>query len=296
MGVLPFEFSLLDKEQEVEKARPEERTAFQNEILSRQPSAEQVLESAHQKANAEQIAGPGREWSPSVSSYLLKRYGGKPASPTTGDMVFQNEDDFDATMKDSTMMGSDADYTRARERFSGGIRNPQSLKGLSQGRKAFEPTINEEFMEYLRKAESQVLNEQGLHKPYTDLGKPAIGYGHNLKEGEVYDSPIPEDEARKIHRADVKEHLGIAERVYEKKYGKGSFNKLPVKTRQSMVGLNFGTGDLAEYDDYMAAANRGDLEGMRKEHRRSYVDPKTKKRVWDERRNKMFYDQFLGDN
>lgn len=108
-------------------------------------------------------------------------------------------------------------------------------------------------LEYIRQFESF---EPEVYKDVA--GKDTIGFGHLIKPGEVFDTPITREEGERIFKRDV----GVAERAVN------DLVKVPLNQNQfdalTSFVYNVGRGNFAT-STMLAKLNQGDYDGAASE-------------------------------
>lgn len=165
---------------------------------------------------------------------------------------------------------------------------------------AVDPDLfSNRLINFLKEQEGEKLTQ------YLDLGKPAIGYGHNLTEDEIdsqtvygYDvsKPISKAAAEDILRQDLENFTITLDANLFKKHGV-RLAELPEKSREMLLDLEFNLGDaVGKFPTFTEALVTGDMATAKKEYERGYTKNKGKP---DEvfvpltRRNTGFFNTFL---
>lgn len=141
---------------------------------------------------------------------------------------------------------------------------------------------------YLAALKVQENNENtGLRKnkwypyPSSEKGTDTIAYGHKLLPGEQkYYEGITTQQAEALARKDVLEKQESAKGRIDKKYGKGTFDKLPQDAQMLLVDYQYNVG-LQKFPKFVEAIVKGDKPTMLKEYERtSDVGKLTKRNNW----------------
>lgn len=111
-------------------------------------------------------------------------------------------------------------------------------------------------------------------------GTKTIGYGHKLSSKENYSSGLTTAQVLALQKKDLANHTNIAKSMVDKKYGAGTFNKLPESRKVLLVDYAYN-GVLHEFPNFMDATVKGDKNKMLKEYMR-YTNgkPLTQRNAW----------------
>jgi GH24 family phage-related lysozyme (muramidase) len=164
---------------------------------------------------------------------------------------------------------------------------------MPQGSYKFAPggtvDLNPETMKkYLAALKVQENNEStGFKKnkwypyPSSEKGTDTIAYGHKLLPGEQkYYQGITTQQAEALAMKDVLEKQTSAKGRVDKKYGEGTFDKLPQDAQMLLVDYQYNVG-LQKFPKFVEAVVKGDKPTMLKEYERtSDVGKLTKRNNW----------------
>lgn len=149
--------------------------------------------------------------------------------------------------------------------------------------------LNPETMKkYLAALKVQENNEStGFKKnkwypyPSSEKGTDTIAYGHKLLPGEQkYYNGITTQQAEALAMKDVLEKQTSAKGRVDKKYGAGTFDKLPQDAQMLLVDYQYNVG-LQKFPKFVEAVVKGDKPTMLKEYERtSDVGKLTKRNNW----------------
>jgi lysozyme len=119
---------------------------------------------------------------------------------------------------------------------------------------------SEELVDEITKLEGRNINPStGKHDVYRDeAGRPTIGYGHLLKEGENFAGGITEDQARYLLEKGMKDAIAEVNRSVKVAIPQGMYDAL--------VLLAFNVGSIRN-SKLVAAMNRGDFDAASLEFR-----------------------------
>jgi GH24 family phage-related lysozyme (muramidase) len=176
---------------------------------------------------------------------------------------------------------------------------PQPVVQTSQAEIVDPDLFSNRLISFLKEQEGEALTE------YLDLGKPAIGYGHNLTEDEIakeevyghdVSKPISKAAAEDILRRDLENFTTTLDSKLFSKHGV-RLSELPEKSREMLLDLEFNLGNaVGEFPTFTKALVNGDIETAKKEYERGYYENKNtpdEKFVPLTRRNTGFFNTFL---
>jgi hypothetical protein len=111
-------------------------------------------------------------------------------------------------------------------------------------------------------------------------GNKTIGYGHKLSGKENYSQGLTTAQVLALQKKDLARHTNIAKYTVDKKYGAGTFDKLPESRKVLLVDYAYN-GVLHKFPNFMAATVKGDKAGMLKEYKR-YTNgaPLSQRNAW----------------
>lgn len=156
------------------------------------------------------------------------------------------------------------------------------------------PRFSTSFVNYVKKAENGVRSgfRGGKWYPIPDPnGKfKVIAYGHMVLPGQNYNNGITEAEAHALLMDDLFSAWYRADKWLKAKYGKG-MAALPPQSQEALTDYAFNPGSLGMFPKFTDAVMKGDLDGMRREYKRSYTTASGQKKEMG--RNELFYRMFL---
>jgi hypothetical protein len=154
---------------------------------------------------------------------------------------------------------------RQEEYAAGGVAFPMDL----------DPKTMKKYKEALKRQENSI--KSGYRKaedkwyPHKspEGGADTIAYGHKLvgPDANKYYKGITSAQAESLLESDILKHQVIAENMVDKKYGKGTFDKLPQDSQMLLVDYAYNAV-LDEFPTFMGAVVRGDKDTMLKEYER----------------------------
>jgi len=170
-----------------------------------------------------------------------------------------------------------------------------------------EPQFSERFTNYLQKVEGLKTDTGKTPFRYKSAegGNDTVGIGHKLTDAEVksgkvygYDlKTLTKEQVQDILQKDLDKTKSVLSKNLTNKYKK-SFEDLTPKQQEMLLDLQFNVkdsgkgGGILEFPKFTEALLKNDLETMRKEYKRYYTDPETKKNV-SLGRNKDFFNTYL---
>jgi len=170
-----------------------------------------------------------------------------------------------------------------------------------------EPQFSERFTNYLQKVEGLKTDTGKTPFRYESAegGNDTVGIGHKLTDAEVksgkvygYDlKTLTKEQVQDILQKDLDKTKSVLSKNLTNKYKK-SFEDLTPKQQEMLLDLQFNVkdsgkgGGILEFPKFTEALLKNDLETMRKEYKRYYTDPETKKNV-SLGRNKDFFNTYL---
>ena len=94
-------------------------------------------------------------------------------------------------------------------------------------------------------------------------GADTIGYGHKLQKGEDFSNGLTYDEVMNLLNKDLLKSYENSKTIYDKKYGKGSFEKLPFDNQKLATRIQFNVRDgLSSYPHMMEAMHVNNYQGV----------------------------------
>jgi GH24 family phage-related lysozyme (muramidase) len=160
----------------------------------------------------------------------------------------------------------------------------------------FAPIKYKRLVDFLKQAEggSEYQSKKGSYRNnkywvYSDIGHPAIGYGHRatpdeLKSG-VFRKGVNEKEATELLRNDI----AIAEGRAKRSFGKKGWKAMDDHRREMAIEFAFNLGNKAftEFPKFAKALRNNNWEGIAQEYER-FSEGKPL-----EARNQMFYSTYI---
>lgn len=140
------------------------------------------------------------------------------------------------------------------------------------------------YEEQLRQLENSVKAGYRGGKWYphdsVEKGRQTIGYGHKLSGNENYSQGLTTAQVLALQKKDLVKHKNIAKSTIDKKYGAGTFDRLPESRKVLLVDYAYN-GVLGQFPKFMEAAVKGDKTGMLKEYKRYTGNkPLTQRNEW----------------
>lgn len=166
-------------------------------------------------------------------------------------------------------------------------------------------TINDKFLTYLMQVENRPLydtkniDEYGFHVS-PEGGTKTFGYGHKLDQIEQLTQQLENgtqfDEAEYGDAVELlKMDLQDANRRMSALIGP-KYESLSRRQREMILDFAYNLGDpLQKFPKFTAAVLRDDLETMRKEYKRYYRNPRTRRMEPLVDRNEQFYNRYLSE-
>jgi hypothetical protein len=140
------------------------------------------------------------------------------------------------------------------------------------------------YEEQLRQLENSIKAgyKGGKWYPHNSVegGTKTIGYGHKLSGSENYSKGLTTAQVLALQKKDIARHTNIAKSTIDKKYGAGTFDKLPESRKVLLVDYAYN-GVLHKFPSFMDATVKGDKNKMLKEYMR-YTNgkPLTQRNAW----------------
>lgn len=140
------------------------------------------------------------------------------------------------------------------------------------------------YEEQLRQLENSVKAGYRGGKWYphdsVEKGRQTIGYGHKLSGNENYSQGLTTAQVLALQKKDLVKHKNIAKSTVDKKYGAGTFDRLPESRKVLLVDYAYN-GVLGQFPKFMEAAVKGDKTGMLREYKRYTGNkPLTQRNEW----------------
>lgn len=140
------------------------------------------------------------------------------------------------------------------------------------------------YEEQLRQLENSVKAgyKGGRWYPHDSVerGRQTIGYGHKLSGKENYSKGLTTAQVLALQKKDLVKHTNIAKSAVDKKYGAGTFDRLPESRKVLLVDYAYN-GVLNQFPKFMDATVKGDKAGMLKEYKRyTGSKPLTQRNEW----------------
>jgi hypothetical protein len=112
-------------------------------------------------------------------------------------------------------------------------------------------------------------------------GTDTIAYGHKLNPGDKhFYSGISNAQAEALQKQDVLAKQSGAKSFVDKKYGTGTFDKLPQDAQMLLVDYHYNAG-ISKFPNFVEGVVKGDKSKMYKEYERGYSGGKlTKRNEW----------------
>jgi hypothetical protein len=150
-----------------------------------------------------------------------------------------------------------------------------------------DPVTMAKYLDELKKLENSVKKGYRNNKWYphasVEGGADTIAYGHKLTPADAkYYQGITEKQAEALQQGDVLNKQTQAENIVDKKYGKGTFDKLPQDAQMLLVDYQYNVaGGLNKFPSFLDATVKGDKAKMLKEYERgSSAGKLTKRNNW----------------
>jgi len=147
-------------------------------------------------------------------------------------------------------------------------------KGSEMSVVDMDPVTFARYIQDLKIQEGFSNVRNGLHFPYPspEGGLDTVGYGHKLTAPGQFSSGLSEAEAQKLLETDVRKSELLAKSYIDKKYGKGTYDKLPQNSQMVLTDFQFNLGNLKGFPKFVDATVSGDKETMLAEYKRYYKD------------------------
>jgi hypothetical protein len=197
--------------------------------------------------------------------------------------------------------------TDFRQRLGAGFGGGSGADIEASRAQLVEPQFSKRFIGYLQKVEGLKTDTGKTPFRYKSAegGNDTVGIGHKLTDAEVksgkvygYDlKTLTKEQAQDILQKDLAKTKSVLSKNLTNKYKK-SFEDLTPKQQEMLLDLQFNVkdsgkgGGILEFPKFTEALLKNDLETMRKEYKRYYTDPETKKNV-SLGRNKDFFNTYL---
>lgn len=111
-------------------------------------------------------------------------------------------------------------------------------------------------------------------------GTKTIGYGHKMSGKENYSKGLTTAQVLAMQKRDLAKHSNIAKSMVDRKYGSGTFDKLPESRKVLLVDYAYN-GVLHQFPNFMDATVKGDKAKMLKEYQRYSGDKLlTQRNAW----------------
>ena len=138
--------------------------------------------------------------------------------------------------------------------------NPATMKKYKQDLKTQENSI---------KAGYNKAQDKWYPHGSPEGGNPTIGYGHKLTDAEIskYNKGVTSGQIEELLTSDILKHQTIAENMIDKKYGKGTFDRLPQTSQMLLVDYAYN-GVLGKFPTFTDAVVKRNKNLMLKEYER----------------------------
>tara|TARA_R100000458_G_C8156811_1_gene162461 strand:+ start:43 stop:606 length:564 start_codon:yes stop_codon:yes gene_type:complete len=136
-------------------------------------------------------------------------------------------------------------------------------------------------------------------------GNQTIGIGHKLTDQEVatgkiliggqavdYSKGLSMENVRTLKMQDLQQHKQITSNRVNNKYGKGTFEKLPAKSKYFLTDYQLNIGNVMKFPKMVDAVVKGDWESVNKQYKRFYKNTKGET-VEMTRRNRKIYERYI---
>jgi GH24 family phage-related lysozyme (muramidase) len=159
------------------------------------------------------------------------------------------------------------------------------------------PVFSTSFTNYIKKAENGIRSgfRHGKWFPIPDPnGKfNVIAYGHRVLPGENFDAGITEEQAHQMMMKDLFDAWHRADKWLRAKYSKG-MNAIPRQSQEILTDFAYNPGSLGTFPKFVDAVMKGDMEGMQREYKRSFVNGAGERKEMG--RNALFAQLFFNGN
>ena len=163
---------------------------------------------------------------------------------------------------------------------------PKRKEGGAMSPKDLDPEQMKRYLADLRIQENGIKKgfKNGKWYPHGSVegGADTIAYGHKLTPNESYlRKGITEDAALQLQQGDVLKNQALAKKQVDKKYGAGTFDKLPQDSQMLLVDYQYNLGSLSGFPSFVDATVKGDKDKMLAQHTRYGAGkPLTKRNNW----------------
>lgn len=139
--------------------------------------------------------------------------------------------------------------------------NPETMKKYKQALKVQENSI---------KAGYNKAQDRWYPHASVEGGNKTVGYGHKVTDAEIskYNKGVTSGQIEDLLTSDILKHQAIAEGMIDKKYGKGTFDRLPQISQMLLVDYAYN-GVLGKFPTFTDAVVKKNKNVMLKEYERS---------------------------
>lgn len=148
-------------------------------------------------------------------------------------------------------------------------------KGSAMSVADMDPATFAKYLKELKLQEGTKNVRRGRHYSYPspEGGLNTIGYGHKLTAPGQFASGLSEQEAEALLRKDVLKAQAGVKATVDKKYGEGTFDKLPQDSQMLLTDYQFNLGSAGtKFPKFLEATVKGDRKGMMREYKRYFKD------------------------
>jgi len=146
--------------------------------------------------------------------------------------------------------------------------------------KDLDPATLEKYLSDLRVLENSIKKGYKNNKwyPHASIegGANTIAYGHKLMPDESFSSGLTEQQARDLQKKDVLAHQVKAEKFVDKKYGEGSYDKLPQNSQMLLTDYAYNLGSLNKFPSFVEGVVKKDKNKMLQQYERRGLNERNK--------------------
>jgi len=176
-----------------------------------------------------------------------------------------------------------------------GSKAPQELNINRYANAAEDPAFVQYIMNVENAGKTGFKGGKWFPHPSPEGGTDTIAYGHKLKGGENFSRGISQNQAIQLLKSDLNEAAGYAKNAVDKRFTKGTYDRLDNQRKQMLIDyiFNLGPKALGVFKDFTNAVINNDKSTALREYKRKYK-PKDSNEYKDlTRRNNLFKKHFL---
>lgn len=176
-----------------------------------------------------------------------------------------------------------------------GSKAPQELNINRYANAAEDPAFVQYIMNVENAGKTGFKSGKWYPHPSPEGGTDTIAYGHKLKSGENFSRGISQNQAIQLLKSDLNEAAGYAKNAVDKRFNKGTYDRLDNQRKQMLIDyiFNLGPEALSVFKNFTKAVVNNDKVTAFKEYKRKYKSKGSDVYQDLTRRNNLFKKHFL---